>query len=127
MSMAFPGMTHCSNCWRPLDMGEFGLCSKCAGEEKRKQEKHELEVAEKKLRNTIREETKDIMKEFTSVMAESKRIDEEYEEKTVNVSISTNKPEDMTYSDWYADIGYEIIKAYLSGNKQVKIRFEEEK
>lgn len=127
MSILCIGLTHCSNCWKPLDMNELGLCRTCQEAENKEKEKYEQEIKERKLRDTIREEAKDIMKEFTSVMMESKRIDDEIDDKTSIISISSEKPEDMPYSDWYADIGYKIMKEYFSGNKQVKIRFEEEK
>lgn len=125
MSMAFPGMTHCSKCYSPLSMTEIGICKSCENKEKREAEKHKQELKDKELKNTIRKEATDIMKEFVSVMAESKKIDKELEDKTSIIVVSREKPEDMTYSDWYADIGYRVIKEYLGGNKQVKIRFGE--
>lgn len=34
MAMAYPGITHCSECGSPLGIGEFGVCTDCENEEK---------------------------------------------------------------------------------------------
>lgn len=42
MSFLCPGITHCSNCHRPLGENEYGLCKDC----KEKQKKEKLEIEE---------------------------------------------------------------------------------
>lgn len=52
MSFACPGITHCSNCHRPLGENEYGLCKNC----KEKQKKEELEIEEKFTAENIRKD-----------------------------------------------------------------------
>lgn len=52
MSFACPGITHCSNCHRPLGENEYGLCKNC----KEKQNKEELEIEEKFTAENIRKD-----------------------------------------------------------------------
>lgn len=52
MSFACPGITHCSNCYRPLGENEYGLCKNC----KEKQKKEELEIEEKFTAENVRKD-----------------------------------------------------------------------
>ena len=52
MSFACPGITHCSNCHRPLGENEYGLCKNC----KEKQKKEELEIEEKFTAENVRKD-----------------------------------------------------------------------
>lgn len=51
MSIASPGITHCRECWAPLDIREFGLCKAC-------EEKEEKEEEETKIRQLEEENAK---------------------------------------------------------------------
>lgn len=135
MSMAFPGLTHCRKCYSPLNMNEFGICKSCEEKEKKEEElykqekeKKEREKLEKEkqieFKNIMREQAVDIMKEFREVMAESKSLNNE-NTATESIDISTVKPEDMDFTNWYSSIGYRVIEAYLKGNKKIKINFIE--
>lgn len=51
MSIASPGITHCRECWAPLNIREFGLCKAC-------EEKEEKEEEETKIRQLEEENAK---------------------------------------------------------------------
>lgn len=127
MSFAYPGITHCVKCHIPLDMNEHYYCKSCQEEEGRERERFEQEKKEKELKNQIKGEMVDIMKEFSSVMAESKSIStEESNQFATQTNIEPNKPKNTTYNDWYQDIGYKIISLYNAGYKNIRINFIEE-
>ena len=127
MSFAYPGITHCAKCHTSLDMSEHYYCKSCQEEEDRERERFEQEKKEKELKNQIKGEMVDIMKEFSSVMAESKSIStEESNQFATQTNIEPNKPKNTTYNDWYQDIGYKIISLYNAGYKNIRINFTEE-
>lgn len=127
MSFAYPGITHCVKCHTSLDMNEHYYCKSCQEEEDRERERFEQEKKEKELKNQIKGEMVDIMKEFLSVMAESKSIStKESNQFATQTNIEPNKPKNTTYNDWYQDIGYKIISLYNAGYRNIRISFEEE-
>lgn len=127
MSFAYPGITHCANCGTSLSMNEHYYCKRCDEEEDRKRQKFEQEKKEKELKNQIKEEVADIMKEFTNVMAESKTISniENLKFDSMSLSIVPHKPNGISYDEWYASIGFNIISMYNMGQKDIKVQFIE--
>ena len=56
MSMACRGITHCRECWAPLDISEFGLCKTCEQKEEKEAKDtkiQQLEDENAKLKRTL--------------------------------------------------------------------------
>lgn len=125
MGMAMTGLTHCAKCHTALDWDENYYCKRCAEEEERKKKKFEQEQKEKKLKNQIKEEVADIMKEFTNVMAESRTISniENLKFDGMTLNIVPHKPKGISYDEWYSSIGFNIISMYNMGQQDVKVQF----
>lgn len=127
MSFAYPGITHCKKCGTSLDMNEHYYCRTCNEEEERKKQEFEQKQKERELKNQIKSEVVDVMKEFTNVMAESKTITniENLKFEGMSLNIVPHKPTGISYDEWYASIGFNIISMYNMGQQDIKVQFVE--
>lgn len=120
--MSFPcmGLTHCLNCGTSLDMGELFYCEKCNKEQKEKERKEQEEQKLKEQREIVKEE---ILKELNKDTKENKVSNKNKKNKSNSnsenyldvITISSIKPNNLTYDQWYADIGYRVIERYQKG------------
>lgn len=95
MSFACPGITHCSNCHRPLGENEYGLCKNC----KEKQNKEELEIEEKDEllkfnKNYINRLEQDLFENASNYVVPKEKIREKIKE------LKDNRPYLSKFDDW---------------------------
>lgn len=121
MSFAYPGITHCKKCGKALDINEHYYCNKCDEEIEIEKQK------EKELKNQIEDDAVDIMEEFSNVMAESRTITniENLKFDSVFLNVVPHKPTGISYDEWYANIGFNIISMYNRGQQNIKVQFIE--
>ena len=126
MSFACRGITHCANCGTALSDSECFLCDRCAEEERKAEEeyerKRELESQKKIIKAELIEEVRDDVKnDLMKDLLETK-----YSNPIKTIGIDCIKPKDISFDDWYADIGYKIISEYQQGQKELLIEFKKE-
>lgn len=126
MSFACRGLTHCSKCMTPLNMGEFGLCKSCEEEEKKKQQLLEEEEKREQLKTEIRAEIVQEVKDDVRIDVLKELTEAKYSNQIGTIDVNPVKPKEDTYSSWYEDIGYKIVEAHNKGFNEVLICFKKE-
>lgn len=54
MSLAMVGVTHCAECWRPLKVGENGICKECEAIDANEAQKKAMEgIIERRVRQEV--------------------------------------------------------------------------
>lgn len=124
MSFAVRGITHCENCGTTLNTGEFVLCSKCQAEKDEEERKQEELRKRSALKAEVVEEVRanikvDLLKELVTLTSIKEEIDE--------IVIQLDKPSGITYDEWYADLGNQVIqKCKEKSSNSVLINFIKE-
>ena len=117
MSFAVTGLTHCYDCGTALGMNEYGYCASCQEKRDEQRKKEKIKQEKETLKAEILGEVKEVFnKNILNEIAKMKG--------TVNeIDISVNKPDNINWDRWYADIGQQIISESLKGNDCVLINF----
>lgn len=131
MGMAMRGLTHCENCGTSLDMNEFGLCAKCRKEQEDEEKERERLQEIERLKKEKIQEKENLKAEILGVVREdlSKNLVEELAKVQNDMKVldlNIKRPKGSRYDEWFSDLGYEVLSAYMDGNKSIIINFIEE-